>query len=318
MPVDPFFGEYYGRLRAAMAGATSEQEARVALEDFGRRQKVWTSPDVVVEDIDVPGPHGPVPVRTYRPAHGRLTAALLWAHGGGFVAGDLDMPEAHMVCGELALRADALVVSVDYRLANESVRYPLPLDDVHAVWTWLSTDGLPEEIGHVPIGIGGASAGAALALATALRGRDGGRPADALLLAYPFVHFPVPALEASAAAELSTQDPMARLAPPVIEHMVRTFVGRISDLPAEAFPGGTLLDGLPPTHIVLSEYDDLRPSGELLKRQLDESGVPVATLLAEGMLHGHLNFVADLPRIDESLAFFATALGEARTVPSAR
>ncbi|MGW1760126.1 alpha/beta hydrolase fold domain-containing protein [Streptomyces mirabilis] len=316
MPVNPFFGEYYGRLREAMASAASEQEARAISQEFDERREAWTSPDVVVEDTTLPGPHGPVPVRAYRPVHGRVTAALLWAHGGGFMAGDLDMPEAHRVCGELALRADAFVVSVDHRLANESVHYPVPLDDVHAAWTWLCADGLPEDIGRVPIGIGGASSGAALALATALRSRDGGRPADVLLLAYPFAHFPVPALEEPTAAELSTQDAMARLTPGVIEYLVRNYVGRISDLPADALPGAARLDGLPSTRIILSEYDDLRPSGELLKRQLDEAGVPVVAFLAEGMLHGHLNFTADLPQIEESLDFFAAGLSEARTLPS--
>ncbi|WP_371572521.1 alpha/beta hydrolase fold domain-containing protein [Streptomyces sp. NBC_01314] len=318
MPVNPFFGEYYGRLREAMASAASEQEARAVAREFGERQKSWASPDVVVEDITVAGPHGPVPARAYRPVHGRVTVALLWAHGGGFMAGDLDMPEAHMVCGELALRAEAFVVSVDYRLANESVHYPVPLDDVHAAWNWLCADGLPDETGRVPTAIGGASSGAALALATALRSQDGGRPADALLLAYPHAHFPVPALEEPTAAELSTQDAMARFTPGLLEYLVRNYVGRISDLPADALPGAARLDGLPPTHIVLSEYDDLRPSGELLKRQLDEAGVPVATFLAEGMLHGHLNFTADLPQIEESLDFFAAALGEAKTLPSRR
>ena len=53
---------------------------------------------------------------------------------------------------------------------------------------------------------------------------------------------------------------------------------------------------------------DLRPSGELLARQLAESGVPVETYLARGMPHGHLNRTPALAEIDRSLAFFAKAL----------
>jgi acetyl esterase/lipase len=53
----------------------------------------------------------------------------VWAHGGGFAAGDLDMPEAHAVATALAARGIA-VVSVDYRLVGPGCRYPAPSDDV--------------------------------------------------------------------------------------------------------------------------------------------------------------------------------------------
>ncbi|WP_328676143.1 hypothetical protein [Streptomyces sp. NBC_00343] len=46
-------------------------------------------------------------------------------------------------------------------------------------------------------------------------------------------------------------------------------------MPTDALPGATRLDGLSPTRIVLSSHDDLRPSGELLERQLAEAKVPV-------------------------------------------
>ncbi len=48
----------------------------------------------------------------------RPGARLVWAHGGGFVAGDLDMPEADWVARTLAARG-VTVVSIDYRLAGD-------------------------------------------------------------------------------------------------------------------------------------------------------------------------------------------------------
>ena len=53
----------------------------------------------------------PADVATARP-----TAGLVWAHGGGFAAGDLDMPEADWVARSLAERG-ITVISVDYALA---------------------------------------------------------------------------------------------------------------------------------------------------------------------------------------------------------
>ena len=313
MSIDPWYREHYRELAEVMRDNPTEQEVRELLRESVWRQELWTSPDVVSEDLAIPGPHGSIPVRTYRPVHGRRPGrALLWVHGGGFLDGDLDMHEAHMVSGELAKRADAFVVSVDYRLARDGVRYPVPLDDVHAAWSWLCAHGMPTELRNAPIALGGASAGAALALATALRDRDNGQPAvDILLLAYPFAHFPVPALDDATAAEMSALPAMGRFTPLGIEHMVRNYVGRISGVPADALPGAARLDGLPPTRILLSEYDDLRPSGELLHRQLDEVGVPVTTYLAKGMLHGHLNINASLPEVEASLDYFADSLREA-------
>ncbi|GAA2524976.1 esterase [Winogradskya humida] len=240
-------------------------------------------------DRDVSGPHGPVPVRIYEPQQGPAAAALVWAHGGSFNHGDLDMPEADMVAAELSRHAQATVISVGYRLAAGGVRYPVPVDDVDAVWQWACAQGFADRIG-----IGGASAGAALAMSTALRARDAGRRTpDLLLLAYPFVHYPVPGAGG-------------------YDDMVRNYVGRLTDLPPDALPGGARLDGLPPAHVLLSEFDDLRASGELLAHQLRGANVPVTTFLARGATHGHLNRPADHPTaVEESLNYLAGKLRKA-------
>jgi acetyl esterase len=93
-----------------------------------------------------------------------------------------------------------------------------------------------------------------------------------------------------------------------IEDMVRHYVGRVTDLPPDALPGAAKLTNLPATAIVVSEYDDLRPSGDLLAVQLEESGVPVQTYLAAGMLHGHLNRAPSLKEVDRTLDLLASVL----------
>lgn len=285
-----------------------DAEAFARMDEFYRDEEPWELPEgVTVGDDEVPGPHGPVPVRIYRPSTPTAAQGLVWAHGGGFASGDLDMGEAHIVSAELAARSGALVVSVGYRLATEGVRYPVPVDDVHAAFLWAAdggVDGAPD--GFL---LGGASAGSALALAAAQRLRDAGdQRLRGLLLAYPFAHFPNPALDPDVAEELAMLPATLRFGTANVEWMVRNYVGRISDLPAEAMPGAGRLDGLPPVHIVISEYDDLRSSGELLDRQLTEAGVPVASYLALGMPHGHLNRVPVFDEVSRSLDHFAAAL----------
>ncbi|MCK2215688.1 alpha/beta hydrolase [Actinomadura sp. ATCC 31491] len=309
MPFHPDLAKKLEPLRGlTREGLAADPEAQRLFAEFVREPAPWSVPaGVTVEDLAVEGPHGPVPVRTYR-AGATSGTALLWAHGGGFAHGDLDTAEAHVVAAELAARSGAFVVSAGYRLAQDGVRHPVPIDDVDAAWRWLTERAAP----GARAGLGGASAGAALALATALRARDragqGGRAADLLLLAYPFAHYPNPALGDELAAEMRELPPFMRFHPADIEGMVRTYVGRISDLPPDALPGAARLDGLPPTHIVLSEYDDLRASGELLERQMREAGVPVSTYLARGMPHGHLNRTPAFEEVDASLAYFAAAL----------
>jgi acetyl esterase/lipase len=306
MPLDPFLAEKMHLLEGlSWEDAQTDPEAMARFTDYFRDPDEWTMPNVSVEDRTVPGPHGEVPVRIYTPGDAPRRA-LLWLHGGGFMGGNLDMPEAHLVSAELAVRAEALVVSVDYRLAVNGTRYPVPVDDAHAAWLWLTETRRPQS---GPVGLGGASAGAALALSTAIRLRDQDEPRpDALLLAYPFVHFPTPALDDETAAGMRDLPSLLRFTTESIEHMVRNYVGRLTDLPTAAMPGAANLDDLPATGIVLAEFDDLRPSGHLLARQLEESGVPIRTYLAAGMTHGHLNRSPSLKEVDRSLDFFVTTL----------
>lgn len=200
MPLDPYLAERLHLLAGITFADLADPDAQSRFGAFMRDPAQWVHPDVTVANREIAGPHGPVPVRTYTPPRPG-SAAVLWAHGGGFLGGDLDMPEAHVVAAELAARTGAVVVCVDYRLAVGGVRHPVPVDDVCAAWRWLRTELAADADA---VALGGASAGAALALATALRDREEGRrPADLLLLAYPFAHFPVPALDSTMAAEMA-------------------------------------------------------------------------------------------------------------------
>ena len=129
---------------------------------------------IATDDHQVPGPQGApeVMVRLYRPAALPDSAPVLyWIHGGGMVLGDVEMNDAY--CGRLAGQLNAVIASVEYRLAPEHP-YPAPLDDCYAGLSWLA--GATDEIGVDPtrIAIGGASAGAGLAAGLALLARDRG------------------------------------------------------------------------------------------------------------------------------------------------
>jgi hypothetical protein len=70
------------------------------------------------------------------------------------------------------------------------------------------------------------------------------------------------------AGEMRELPRMVRFVPEDIVSITRTYLGSLSDIPPQAMPGPANLARLPATSILLSEYDDLRSSGELFEEQL--------------------------------------------------
>ncbi|HEY9329183.1 MAG TPA: alpha/beta hydrolase [Streptomyces sp.] len=252
--------------------------------------------DLEIENLAIPGPGPEIPVRVYRPAGPAPSPrpCLVWLHGGAWVGGDLDMPEAHETARGVAGRADAVVVSVDYRLCSETVHFPAPHDDVVAAYRWVRDNALELGVDPARIALGGASAGGNLAAGATLRLRDEDETPWQALLLYPLVHVPIPAPSDELAAAL-TQVPMPMI---LVDEQLEQITALMLDgapaetAPAYVFPGRAEdLSGFPPTYIDNDEFDSLRSSGELFGEQLRAAGVEVEQVLSEGVLHGHLNIV---------------------------
>ena len=277
--------------------------------------RLWDEPygpaedwELQIEDREIPGPHGPVPVRIYTPqtAAAGPRPCLIWCHGGGFMHGDLDMPEGDHVARGVAGRADAVVISVDYRLCDEidgtparafpggpeHVLAPIPLDDVCAAVAWArqSADALGIDPGRVALG--GASAGGNLAATASLRLADEGTPLAASLLLYLVAHPLRSEPDAEEAQALDATPPMLRFS---LDTMRGNYLGRpLEEATPYDFPGLATreqLAVLPRTYVETDEYDDLRVSGRRYAQQLDEAGVDVEYVVRRGVCHGHLNRV---------------------------
>lgn len=265
-----------------------------------------------IHDHVLDGPHGPLRVRVYSPkspsGHG-----LVWAHGGGFAGGDIDMPEADAVARAFADHGIA-VVSVDYALApmtaewsarlgaekRGGVHYPVPHDEMVSAFRWAATS----DVASRGWAIGGASAGGNLATGAALRlAHEGGVVPALAVLAYPTLQ----AVQATPDPELRALldgDPSADVfTPDFVRGMYENYLGSDPDtadvyaVPGTAEP--TALASFPPTIMVNDETDELRVSGEAFARSLAAAGVKVDVVVEPGTTHGHLN------RPEES-AFAAT------------
>jgi acetyl esterase/lipase len=117
-------------------------------------------------DRDIPGPAGPMRLRTFVPD--QVDAVFLHIHGGGFVTGSPEMTD--LLHEPLSKELNLAFASVDYRLAPEHP-YPAGPDDCEAAALWL-LDHAEREFGSARLLIGGESAGAHLAACTLLRMRD--------------------------------------------------------------------------------------------------------------------------------------------------
>lgn len=114
---------------------------------------------VSIDSRSIAGPGGQLGLRLYRGDTESPAPLVVYAHGGGFVTGNLETDHAH--CVELARDGGCLVVSVDYRLAPENP-CPAALDDVEAAFRYVvdNSEELDADAGR--IAVMGRDAGAAL------------------------------------------------------------------------------------------------------------------------------------------------------------
>lgn len=291
-------------------------------EEQRARQAAWDAPHgepestpMQIDDRRIPGPHGEIGVRIYGPVEpGTDRPGLVWLHGGAFIFGDLDMPEADEVSKGVVARSGAVVVSVDYRLAVDGVHFPVPHDDVVAAYRWTRDHASELGIDATKIAIGGGSAGANLAAGAALHLCDDGEAPWQVFLAYPVLHpiLPKPSEELTAAL---AQAPKVLLMG--AEHREDDEIGWINEnylggplamATPYAYPGlAESLVGYPRTLIENDEFDGLRSSGEAFAEALARDGVEVEQLCVRGVPHGHLNRVGFGPA-KETVARFAARL----------
>lgn len=231
------------------------------------------------------GEAGPVRILLFRPTDkvGSLPC-IVYAHGGGMVAGTPDMMAgAH---AELAERCRALVVSVDYRLAPEHP-FPAGLQDVYAVLRWVHDEA--DALGADPdrISVMGDSGGGCLAAAAAILCRDRRSvPIKAQFLLYPMLDDRTGTGDAPAddpgTGEFVWTRPMNRMAWRMVAGD-RSVVGDASGLLSPARVGD--LSGLPPAVLLVGALDLFRPECTAYAERLARSGVPVDSHVFAGGVH---------------------------------
>ncbi|SKA79533.1 Acetyl esterase/lipase [Agreia bicolorata] len=268
----------------------------------------YAPPAVRHHDESIGSDAGEFSIRVYEP-DAQPQRVLVWAHGGGFTGGTIDMPEGDFFSREICQRASAVVISVDYAVAGAGIGYPTLHRQVTAAFMWARAAAPRWSISTDSVALGGASAGANLVLGSVAESIDTRSPLPAqLILAYPTAHRD---LQVSAEVEklTSTLPPMLRFTPAVISSMYAAYANGAVDAPYLAMDNRSFV-GFPPMTVIVDEYDDLRTSGEVLAARAHDDGVKTTLRLAPGMLHGHFNRTAAVPQVDDDLAFVAEVLAD--------
>jgi acetyl esterase len=255
----------------------------------------------LVDEVLPTAPYA-VPVRVYRPrgADGPLPLVVN-LHGGGFVFGNLT--GADWLCGQLADRAGAVVVSLDYRLAPEHPA-PGPYEDAWAATSWLLEHG--DELGADPdraVLVGESAGGNLGALVTlALRDRRRAQPTAPDLvgqvLIYPSTDLTMTSASAIAMVDAPVLSKRAidwygrQYVPQGLPHSILPDDPRVSPLRAADH------SDLPPALVVAAGLDPLRDDALAYAAALARSGVAVRTLLYPEAVHGFVS----IPRFDPAAA----------------
>nr|WP_246623871.1 alpha/beta hydrolase fold domain-containing protein [Sphingomonas colocasiae] len=245
-----------------------------------------------------------VPLRFYTPAGAVAEGpVVLFAHGGGWVTGDLDSHDSF--CRFLATHAGLRVASVDYRRSPEAV-FPAALNDMRTAARWVAS-------GLSPLGradglvLAGDSAGGGLAAALGARGKADGLDLRALLLLYPVLDLSrrAPSYAAFAEGHLLTADDMA--------YFIASYApdpGRRSDPDCSPLLG-VAAASLPPVVVLTCSHDVLRDEGRAYVEACRAAGVVVRHVEAAGHVHG----IATLRKVIPSgIPHLERAIGELREI----
>ncbi|MBC7437061.1 MAG: alpha/beta hydrolase [Bdellovibrionales bacterium] len=243
-------------------------------------------PGVTSKDTTLPGPAGSLPVRIYTPEGQGPFPIVVYFHGGGWVIASKEVYDGG--ARGLARQAQAVVVSVDYRLAPEA-KFPAQHDDALATYKWAAQNAASINGDPKRMALAGESAGGNLAMATAIAVRDQGlTPPLHVVTVYPVAQ--ASNLSTPSYIDSATAKPLNK---PMMEWFARHTLGKDTD---KKDPRIDLLHanlkGLPPVTLINAQIDPLRSDGDMLADALKKAGVKVEHKMYPGTTHEFFGMAA--------------------------
>lgn len=223
-----------------------------------------------------------VSVRVYHPCPGKTLPIIVYFHGGGWTIGSVQA--ADRPCRRIAVSAEAVVVSVEYRLAPEHP-FPLPYEDCLSATQLIATNASSIGGDVDRLVLMGDSAGANLAAAVAHTLADSSEINIAgQILLYPCLlpsgRGDFDSYVQNAAGPILSAKEMSWFWDMYLSKPEDGEDSRASPYLAKNFAA------MPPSKIVVAEMDILRDEGLAYAERLREAGVPVDVTLFHGAPHG--------------------------------
>jgi acetyl esterase/lipase len=217
--------------------------------------------------------------------------AILYLHGGGYVAGSI--PGHRELVSRLSRASGAFALAVDYRLAPEHP-FPAALEDSFAAYRWLVASGVAPS----KIVIAGDDAGGGLTVSTlvALRDAEVLLPAAGICLS-PWVDLEGLGESMILAAEL---DPVVRWS--LLQVCAKAYLAGMDPHVPLVAPLHADLSRLPPLLIQVGTSETLYDDSVRLAERARRAGVDVVLEPWEEMVHVWQLFAAILPEGRQAIA----------------
>jgi len=227
---------------------------------------------------------------------GLARSLIVFFHGGGFI-GQSSLTHTSLLKQIAHDIPDAVVVSMDYRLAPE-YPYPTAVNECFHFYIWALENAHLLGTHAERIVVAGDSAGGNLAVVlTILLIQHGLRLPDGLVLAYPALNL---TLQWSPSRLLSAFDPLLSI--DLLELILQSYVPADVDASRDPYlspciaASDTLLEAFPPVYMVCGAYDPLLDDTvefahrlRLVKRDTHCDRDAVRLRVYEGMPHGFLS-----------------------------
>ncbi|MGE3691334.1 MAG: alpha/beta hydrolase [Novosphingobium sp.] len=215
---------------------------------------------------------------------------ILHIHGGGYTnssaLGSLPLIQT------LALELDCPVVTVEYRLAPETI-WSGSLEDNYAALLWMHAHAAEIGVDPARIAVMGESAGGGHAALLTLAVRDRGE----VSLAFQALIYPMIDDRAGTSRQLAEHIGWFGWSPELNRFGWQSFLGCKPGgrkVPVEAVPARVAdLSGLPPAFIGVGGLDLFVEEDVEYARRLNAAGVPTELLVMPGAFHGFDMFIPD-------------------------
>ena len=274
------------------------EDLNVQREYYTRERRFWNedAPEMATEECTVPTPYGTIATRLYHPQV-QSRATLFYLHGGGFILGNLDTHDRIMRL--LAKYTQCSVVGVDYTLSPEA-HFPQAIEETVAACQFFQRRASAWKLNMSHIGFAGDSAGAMLALASALWLRDRHIPCGNVV--GTLLWYGLYGLQDSVSRRLmgGEWDGLTRAD---LENYQNAYLRNEQDIesPWYCLFNNDLTRDVPPCFIASAEFDPLIDDSRLLHETLQTHQQTSRYVMYPGTLHAFLHYSRMMETADQAL-----------------